>query len=54
MKVTLNLTPEMIFALQVALDELSNSGEWANHLTEDEVETTYEGIAQLRANILER
>jgi len=54
MKVTLNLTPEMIFALQVALDELSNSGEWANHLTEDEVEMTYIGIKQLETNILER
>ena len=54
MKVELNLTPEMIFALQVALDELSNSGVWTEYLTEDEVETTYEGIKQLRTNILER
>ncbi len=52
MKVTINLTPEMIFALQVALDELDNSGVWTEYLTDDEVETTYEGIKQLRTNIL--
>lgn len=54
MKVTLNLTPEMIFALQVALDELSNSGVWTEYITEGEVENVYEGIEQLRTNILER
>jgi hypothetical protein len=50
MKVT--LTPEMIFALQVALDELSNSAEWTNYLTDEENIEAAKGIAQLRSKIL--
>lgn len=45
---TITLTPKMKFALQVALDELENSGEWEEHLTEKEVESVFEGVDQLR------
>jgi hypothetical protein len=52
MKVT--LTPEMIFALQVALDVLSSSGVWTEYLTKDELETACKGIKQLKTNILNK
>ena len=33
----------MLFAISVAFDELSNSGDWTNYLTPKELEQFYKG-----------
>ena len=37
----------MKFAIEVAMAELTNSGEWADHITEEEVDKVYVGMKQL-------
>jgi len=49
MMMTIELTKEMIFAIKVALDELDNSGEWCNHLSEKESNSVFKGKEQLRS-----
>jgi hypothetical protein len=41
----------MILAIQVALDELNNSGDWCNYLDEEEVDRIMDGIQQIREQI---
>lgn len=45
---TVQLTEEMIFAISVALDELSNSGDWADYLSKSELEKVFKGIDELK------
>ena len=45
---TVQLTEEMIFAISVALDELSNSADWCDYLTKKELERVFKGIDELR------
>ena len=42
------LTEEMILAISVAFDEVSNSGEWCEYLEEDKIDDVYEGIDKFR------
>jgi hypothetical protein len=47
----LHLNDDMILAIQVALDELDNSGDWCNYLDEEEVDRMMDGIQQIREQI---
>jgi Mg2+ and Co2+ transporter CorA len=47
----LHLNDDMILAIQVALDELNNSGDWCNYLYEEEVDRIMDGIQQIREQI---
>jgi hypothetical protein len=42
------LTEDMIFAMKVALDELSNSAEWTNYLSKAEYDSVRKGIEELQ------
>ena len=44
----IELTPEMVDAILVALDELSNSGDWIEFYDEGEYDIIARGIAALR------
>lgn len=44
----IELTEKMIFAISVAFDELSNSGDWCDYLEEKELDDVYEGIEQIK------
>tara|TARA_R110000796_G_scaffold248124_2_gene374542 strand:- start:6382 stop:6552 length:171 start_codon:yes stop_codon:yes gene_type:complete len=50
---TIKLTSKMIFAIQVAFDELDNSGMWADFLSEKEVKKVNKGKTKLTAIISE-
>ena len=39
--VALNITPKQLEAIKIAFVEILNSGEWAEHYTEEQVEHVY-------------
>jgi hypothetical protein len=39
--ITINITPEQLEAIKIALTEASNSGDWAGHYSEDQVENVF-------------
>lgn len=47
----IELTKNMIFAIQTGLAELDNSGIWSDFLTDEEVEQVEDGITRLREKI---
>jgi len=49
MKIELN--DDMILAIQVALDELTNSGDWCEYLDEEEIDRVMDGIQQIKEQI---
>lgn len=42
------LTEDMIYAINIAFDELSNCSDWCDYLGEDEVNIVLNGISQLK------
>ena len=40
---TIELTEDMVFAISVAFDELSNCSDWEDYLEDDQIDTVYEG-----------
>jgi hypothetical protein len=44
---TIQVTPEMEFAIKLALAELENFGDWTEFYTEEEHEKFYSGKSQL-------
>jgi len=44
----ITLTPDMITAIRVAFDELSNSGSWIDYLDEEVTEAVYDGMSELK------
>jgi len=48
---TVELTKEMIFAIEVAFGELDNSGDWTEYLSEKEYDTVSIGMEQLNTLI---
>lgn len=47
--ITIELTEPVLKAINTAFAELFNSGEWATHYTEDEIETIYQTMKQFQA-----
>jgi len=43
----IELTEDMIFAIGVAFDELSNCSDWEEYLGDDQIDKVYEGRDQL-------
>ena len=41
------LTEDMVFAISVAFDELSNCSDWEDYLEDDQIDKVYEGRDQL-------
>jgi|ETNvirnome_2_130_1030620.scaffolds.fasta_scaffold203805_1 hypothetical protein len=44
----IKLTKEMKLAIEVAIDELSNNGDWCDYLTDEECEEVFTGIKMLK------
>ena len=41
------LTKEMIYAIEIAFGELENSGDWTSYLSDDENDTVDTGMSEL-------
>lgn len=48
---TVNLTEKEVHAIQVALDELKNSGEWAEHKEEDDVDEIFDSMESIEEKL---
>jgi hypothetical protein len=46
--IKIELTKEMIMAIQVAIDELGNSGDWCDFYTNKKVDKIFQGITEIR------
>ena len=50
----IELTDEMVFAIGIAFDELSNSGQWAEYINEKQYDIVDTGRSQLKSYIQPR
>lgn len=39
--ITINITPEQLKAIKIALTEASNSGDWGGYYSEEEVDSVF-------------